>query len=142
MVKLLHSMQKNENKKWQPRDLNPGPSAQKTGVLSPIPLFHQENFAKKIKKVYIQGQKCPKILGGKFKSRKIQKCKVLYSQLICYSIKKSSTFDMFSIITYSALASPFHNKSSKTPNNVGPPMERYSPRLSFHIECLMSSWTN
>ena len=73
-------------------------------------------FCKKIKNVYIQGQKCPKILGGKFKSRKIQKCKVLYSQLICYSIKKSSTFDMFSIITYSALASLFHNKSSTTPN--------------------------
>ena len=73
-------------------------------------------FCKKIKNVYIQGQKCPKILGGKFKSRKIQKCKVLYSQLICYSIKKSSTFDMFSIITYSALASPFHNKSSTTPS--------------------------
>ena len=76
-------------------------------------------FCKKIKNVYIQGQKCPKILGGKFKSRKIQKCKVLYSQLICYSIKKSSTFDMFSIITYSALASPFHNKSSTTPNVYG-----------------------
>ena len=72
-------------------------------------------FCKKIKNVYIQGQKCPKILGGKFKSRKIQKCKVLYSQLICYSIKKSSTFDIFSIITYSALASPFHNKSSTNP---------------------------
>ena len=114
MVKLLHSMQKNENKKWRPRDLNPEPSEDRCPI--PYTTVSLGKFCKKIKNVYIQGQKCPKILGGKFKSRKIQKCKVLYSQLICYSIKKSSTFDMFSIITYSALASPFHNKSSTTPN--------------------------
>ena len=93
-------------------------------------------FCKKIKNVYIQGQKCPKILGGKFKSRKIQKCKVLYSQLICYSIKKSSTFDMFSIITYSALASPFHNKSSTTPN-----IQTHISSVCLHLEsCIVKDF--
>ena len=42
-------MQKNENKMWGPRDLNPGPLAPKAGVLPSIPPFHWENFAKKIR---------------------------------------------------------------------------------------------
>ena len=116
MVKLLHLMQENENKKVATPVYEPRTFRTKDRCPIPYTTVSLGKFCKKIKNVYIQGQKCPKILGGKFKSRKIQKCKVLYSQLICYSIKKSSTFDMFSIITYSALASPFHNKSSTTPN--------------------------
>ena len=64
MVKLLHLMQKNENKKWRPRDLNPRPLAPKAGVLPIIPLFHQENFAKKLKMTISNAKRFKRILEG------------------------------------------------------------------------------
>ena len=64
MVKLLHLMQKNENKKCQPRDLNPGPLAPKAGVLPTIPLCHKEKFAKKLRMTISNAKTFKKVLEG------------------------------------------------------------------------------
>ena len=57
-------MQENENKKWWPWDLNPGPLAPKAGVLPTIPLFHQEKFAKKLRMTISNAKSFIKLLEG------------------------------------------------------------------------------
>ena len=57
-------MQKNENKMWGPRDLNPGPLAPKAGVLPSIPLFHKENFEKKLRFTTSNAKSFVQILEG------------------------------------------------------------------------------
>ena len=48
-VKMLHLMQKNENKKAAAPGFEPGTFGTKAGALPTIPLFYLENFAKSFK---------------------------------------------------------------------------------------------